>query len=533
MPAGAPNSLAISLANLPATSRQRRLVFVLAVVQLVVFGIVTPFAATPLPRFDAFLPSLVAMIFVNDLITSILLFAQYVVNPSRALLVLASGYLFTSLIVIPHAIAFPGVLSPTGVGPQTAASLYTIWHVGAPAAIIGYACLKDSDRASDGRDGSARIALVWSVAIVILLVCGLTWLAFAGEKFLPVMHVDIIRINQGVLVYTIVAITILFSAIALASLWMRRRSVLDYWLMLVVCAFISEEVLLGFFVSSRFDLGYYIGRTYSLATSIFVLMMLLAETTKLYARLARANMTLEHERANKLMSIEAVTASISHEVRQPLASIMASGEAALALLEKTPPDLAEARESLNEAIDEIQRADDLLVSTRSLFRSVDKERRPVDFNEIALEAIQSMRSELNVHNVTVRWELITDMPLVDGNRHQLQQVILNLVHNALDAMDSITDRSRVLWLKTERRGRDEVVVSVQDSGPGIDPKRLDDIFDVFVTTKAQGTGLGLAICRTIIERHGGHLTASSDGNSGTLFQLVLPIKSPPLAPRGR
>jgi len=188
---------------------------------------------------------------------------------------------------------------------------------------------------------------------------------------------------------------------------------------------------------------------------------------------------------------------------------------------------------LNEAIDEIQRADDLLVSTRSLFRSVDKERRPVDFNEIALEAIQSMRSELNVHNVTVRWELITDMPLVDGNRHQLQQVILNLVHNALDAMDRITDRSRVLWLKTERRGRDEVVVSVQDSGPGIDPKRLDDIFDVFVTTKAQGTGLGLAICRTIIERHGGHLTASSDGNSGTLFQLVLPIKSPPLAPRGR
>jgi C4-dicarboxylate-specific signal transduction histidine kinase len=117
------------------------------------------------------------------------------------------------------------------------------------------------------------------------------------------------------------------------------------------------------------------------------------------------------------------------------------------------------------------------------------------------------------------------LPLVDGHEGQLQEVIINLVQNALDAMDSTSDRSRVLRIKTERRGSDAVVVAVEDSGPGVDPKQLDNIFTAFVTTKTHGMGLGLAICRMIIEDHAGQLTASSDGKNGTLLQFVVPIGS--------
>jgi signal transduction histidine kinase len=126
--------------------------------------------------------------------------------------------------------------------------------------------------------------------------------------------------------------------------------------------------------------------------------------------------------------------------------------------------------------------------------------------------------------------LTPELPLVDGNRNQLQQVIFNLLHNALEAMETTTNPGRVLRVRTELRGRDAIVVAVEDSGPGIDPKQLDGIFGAFFTTKPLGMGLGLAICRMIIERHGGQLTAASDGKRGALFQFVLPIGTNEKAP---
>jgi len=126
--------------------------------------------------------------------------------------------------------------------------------------------------------------------------------------------------------------------------------------------------------------------------------------------------------------------------------------------------------------------------------------------------------------VTVRSELASGLPPVNAHRRQLQQVILNLVHNAVEAMDATTDRPRVLKVITERRGADTIAFAVQDSGHGIDPKQIERIFDTFVTTKSQGMGLGLAICRMIIERHGGKLAVSSDGKSGATFQFVLPVE---------
>jgi signal transduction histidine kinase len=257
----------------------------------------------------------------------------------------------------------------------------------------------------------------------------------------------------------------------------------------------------------------------------FVLAALFAERRESEARLSRANMLLERERDNKLMNIEAIVAAIAHETKQPLASIAMNCSAALRFLKAPPPDLEEVEAALHAIASDGRRASDVFDGMRALFQKVDHRRQPIDVNEIALEVLRSLRAELKDHGVTARPELATEMPLVDGNRQQLQQVILNLVHNAVEAMGTGTDGPRLLRLRTERRGADAIAVAVQDSGPGIDPKQLDGIFDAFVTTKAQGMGLGLAICRRIIERHGGQLTASSDGRSGALFQFVLSIAS--------
>jgi signal transduction histidine kinase len=136
-----------------------------------------------------------------------------------------------------------------------------------------------------------------------------------------------------------------------------------------------------------------------------------------------------------------------------------------------------------------------------------------------------LREQLHNHGVIARYELTTELPLVNGHGAQLREVVLNLINNAVEAMSRTTNANRTLRVRTEVRGRDEIAVSVQDAGPGIDSRQLDEVFNAFVSTKAHGTGLGLAICRMIVERHGGQITASSDGKSGALFQFVLPIGS--------
>jgi signal transduction histidine kinase len=260
------------------------------------------------------------------------------------------------------------------------------------------------------------------------------------------------------------------------------------------------------------------------AVCALVLAALFAERRESEARLARSNALLERERDSKLIGAQAITAAIAHEVKQPLAAIVANAGAALRFLGKAPPDHDEVRAALNRIRSDGHRTSEVFDGIRTLFGKVDQGRQPIDVNEIIHEVLWSLHGELNHHGVAIRRELASELPLVDGHRGQLRQVIFNLVHNALDAMAAVTDQSRVLRVRTELRGRDAIVVSVQDSGPGIDPKQLDGIFGAFVTTKTHGTGLGLAICRMIIDHHGGQLSASSDGKSGALFQFVLPIE---------
>lgn len=516
----------VALSNLPPTPRQSWSAIIAGAALLVGFGVLAPFARMPLTRLDGFIPALDATIFVTDFMTSALLFGQFSISRSRALLALASGYFFSALVVVAHALSFPGAFSPTGnLGGdgETTLRLYLLWHLGFPAALLAFTWIKDETVPSTvGRMGTTT-AIAWSAVVVCGVVCCAVWLSVAGAKFLPS-----VRAQPGqfsLIASWAIEIAMMISAIAFAALWIRRRSVLDQWLMIVAFASIVELALTAVLGGPRFSLGFYTGRIFSVVTSTVVLIILLTEATRLHARLARSNTLLQRERDNKLMNIEAVTASIAHELRQPLTSIAANAGAIKHFLKMAPPEIDEALSATGEMIDESNRAGEALDGIRSLFRKSDQRPQRIDVNGLALDALQTMRAELRDHDVTIIPELTADLPPIRGNRGQLQEVLLNLVHNAVEAMDATTDRSRQLRVVTQHRGRDAIAVSVQDSGPGIDPKRLDDIFDAFVTTKPHGMGLGLAICRMIIERHGGQLTAWSDGKSGALFQFVLPLEA--------
>jgi signal transduction histidine kinase len=254
-----------------------------------------------------------------------------------------------------------------------------------------------------------------------------------------------------------------------------------------------------------------------------VLAALFAERRQNEARLTLSKALLERERQNKFLSIDAATASIVHEVRQPLAAILANASAALSLFTKAPPDIDEACASLADIVDDGKRIDTALSSIRSLFKQTVQERQPVNISEIILEVLGSVSHELKDHQISSRPELASELAIVEGDRAQLQQVMLNLVHNAIEAMRATTGRDRVLRISTERRTETAIAVVVQDTGEGIDPNLLDNIFEPFITTKARGMGLGLAICRTIVERHGGQISVVSNSD-GSQFRVVLPIR---------
>jgi signal transduction histidine kinase len=225
-------------------------------------------------------------------------------------------------------------------------------------------------------------------------------------------------------------------------------------------------------------------------------------------------------RANELMNIDAITASIIHEIKQPLAAIGASAGAAQRFVTMNPPDLREVKSSLKHIARSVQRSGEVLDGIRSLFQGVDRARQPLNLNDVVLEVLQIMSPELKKYDVAIVQELNGQIPEVVGNETQLRQVLTNIVRNAIEAMMVTIDRRRVLRIRTESE-QGEITVAVEDSGPGIDPAMLENIFDAFVTTKSYGTGLGLAICRMIVQHHGGQLRASSNGKDGALVQFSL------------
>ena len=223
-----------------------------------------------------------------------------------------------------------------------------------------------------------------------------------------------------------------------------------------------------------------------------------------------------------LTTMGQMAASIAHELNQPLAAIVTNGNAGLRWLANATPDFDEVRAALQRVVSDGHRASQLIGTIRSMFKKDGQKKAPVDVNQLIREVLGLMQGELQNQQVSLQTELEVQPIQVLGDRVQLQQVILNLITNAIDAMGSVTDRPRLLRVRSETNESDAVVVTVEDLGAGIDPKSTDRIFDTFYTTKSHGMGIGLAICRSIIEAHGGGIRASPGNPHGTVFQVILP-----------
>ena len=217
-----------------------------------------------------------------------------------------------------------------------------------------------------------------------------------------------------------------------------------------------------------------------------------------------------------------VTAAIAHEVNQPLAAIVANGNAAIRWLRKTPPEVAEAVATVNQIVSDGHRASEVVASIRGLFKKDQHAKVLLDVNAVIREVLELLQGELSSKRVSVRTKLNRNLPQILGDHGQLQQVVLNLVMNAVEAVSDNPVGSRVLNVSSKRSQSEEVIIAVEDSGPGIDAKDFDRIFDAFFTTKSQGMGMGLAICRSIVEAHGGRLWASARRPHGSIFYLTLP-----------
>jgi signal transduction histidine kinase len=308
---------------------------------------------------------------------------------------------------------------------------------------------------------------------------------------------------------------------AIAVLWLRRRSVLDLWLTVEMFLYLVEVPLSYYPSPMRFSTGWYAVRVIGFLSSSIVLAVLLYEITTLYARLLGAVRGQRRERAARLLTGDAVAASIAHEMRQPLTAMVTTADAGFRFLDRDAPNLDRAKEAFRRIAADGHRAGELVGSIRANFRSDVTERTAFDLNELIQEALSLGSSELQRHRVLVQAEPNRQLPAVNGNRVQLQQVLLNLIMNAVDAMAARSD-PRVLTVRSEPADGGLVKVSVADTGPGIDAADVERLFNPLYTTKSGGMGMGLSICRAIIEAHESRLWFTPNSPRGAVFQFTLP-----------
>lgn len=511
------------LSNLSPSVAERRFALAVVLVLLVVFVIVAgPLSGLPLRRVDAFIPAYGTAIFVIDSITAALLFAQFSVLRSHALLALANGYFLTALIAVPWTLTFPGILAPEGGlggGLQSTVWLYVLSHVGFALFAIVYILLKDADPMEWLSLRSVRARVLTTVGSVAALVCCATVFVTAGHALLPRIMLDTAEVSY--LWYYVIGPMAALFVVALVLLWLRHRSVLDLWLMLVLFAYIIEIALTAFPIPYRFSVGWYAGRVYGVLSGSLVLLILMKEVTMLYGELLRAVLAQRHEREVRLLTGDAVAATVAHEIKQPLSAMTVDATAALRWLDRATPNIDEAKAALQEIVNNGHRMGAVIDNIRTLFKTEARTRTSLDVTNLIREALALVRYDLQTHRVAVQTDYNQSLPPIEGNQVQLQQVLVNLITNAIDSM-ATEDADRVLSLRCKVYDSGSVMVSVEDVGKGVEPSAIDLIFKPQFTTKAHGMGMGLSICRSIIEAHGGQLWVTANLPRGAIFHFTLP-----------
>ena len=486
---------------------------------------VGPFASVQAARVDAFIPVLQTVICVADLATAFLLLAQYKIQPQRALLVLAGGYMCSGLFAFLQTLAFPGAYAPGGLigdGSNSAAWLFVLWRTPFPAAVFLYTLWKDRDGRLVRPDNpsSASVSIAMAITCVISVTAVMTWLVTEKVAYLPALYEGVTR--QNALAHYINVYLWLLAAVTIGFLYLRARTILDLWLMVTLFAWLPDFTVAILFTFVRFSVGWYTGRAYALIASCTVLGFMLVETTVLYSRLASAIALQRRERADRLMSVNAATAAIAHELKQPLAAIVLNGAAASMLIKREPMDVARVSECLQSMIDSSHVADQVVSGIRTLFKPASEHRAMIDVAGVMRKALALVELDLQAAEVTVTTAYQDELPAISGDSAQLQQVFLNLFRNAMEAMGTVAPDRRRLHMTAVRAGS-VILLSVEDSGSGITPEDERRIFDTFFTSKPTGMGLGLPICRAIVEDHGGSLRLAKTDRYGSVFEIAFPI----------
>jgi len=521
-----PEAQPFILSSLPPGKAQKQLALVvllgLLAVVFVVTGPLSHLRTSPVP---AFLPIYVTTMIATDAITAILLFTQFVILRSRAILVIATGYAFTALVLVPYLLTFPGLFATTGVidGPLSTAWFFILWRTGFPSFVIGYALLKDADAARTYVRGTVRATVGTSAVLSASLVVAAVLLNRLASHSLPRLFFEELS-SSRLYPYYVGSPVLVTSCVAVVVLWFRRRSLLDLWLIVVMSLFVIEVPLSFWPNPARFSISWYAFRGIDIFASGVVLVVLLYEITTLYVRLLLAVSAQRREREARLLTGDAIAAAIAHEVRQPLSAIVTSADAGLRFLDRSAPALDKAMESFRRIAADGHRADQVIEGVRATFKNSVRERTALDINDIVQEALALEQDDLRKYRISVQTAPTVQLPAVHGDRVQLQQVLLNLITNAIHAM-ATKEEPRVLTVRSEAYKDGGVLVSVADTGRGIDPHDMNRVFNPLFTTKADGMGMGLPICRSIIEAHDGRLWVTSNTPQGAIFHFTLNVES--------
>jgi len=514
----------LTLATLPPGRAQKRLAIAVVLAFLAaLFILAKELSNIQLRRINAFVPAYGTAIVVNDLITAVLLFNQFAILRSRALLTISSGYLFAALMGIPWMLAFPGVFAPSGLlgaGLQSTDWFQILRFAGFPTFVIAYVILKDADPRERLAEGSVGAAILLSVAITSAVVCVAIVLVTDVDAYSPRISID--QVHFSTLELYAAGYLILWNVAALILLWIHQRSVLDLWLMVVLCAYAIEIYVASFPGLARFSAGWYAGRVFGFVSSILVLFVLLGEVTTLYAQLLSAALAQRREREARLMTGDVVSASIAHEVKQPLTAIIASANAGLNWLDRAEPDLDRVRNALRRVVTSGHTAGDMIENIREHFKVGGRTHTSLDIDDVIQKALNVMRGKLEESRIVVRADPGERLPRIRGEPVQLQQLLVNLITNAIDSMATATGE-RVLSIKSEIHHSGKMMVSVEDTGTGLEPGAVDRMFNPLFTTKAHGMGIGLSIARSIVEAHGGQIWVTADRRPGAVFHFTVPV----------
>jgi signal transduction histidine kinase len=513
----------LGLFDTPPSRGENALALAIVGALFVAFLAVLPVANIQLGEVSPFIPTISVIIFVGELIVATLLFAQAAVFRSRALTVLASGYVFTALLLIPYALTFPGAFATGGLlhpGPNTTAWLMIVRRWAEPLSVIGYVLLKQADSGTPPDLLRAPAPVSVYVSAAAALAAAWTIFTIVGRDLLPPLFAnrsDSIFANLFLVNLSMVALL----AIAMGMLLWRRTSILDTWLLVSLAAVLIQS-LLNVMLQARFMLGWYFLFVLMLFSHLSVLLALIAESNRLYVRLALSTAARNRERDARMMSIDVVAAAISHEIGQPLTAASLSASAALNSLTRARPDSEMAIKSLRDTVRATQRAFAVARSVRAMFGKRTNSVSEFNLNDLVRETAALLDREMAAQRVSLRLTLDAALPPVLANRIQIQRVLINLLMNAIESLGATERRGRRIAIRSATGDHETLQVEISDSGVGIAPETMAQIFEPFFSTKSSGTGLGLSLSRTIVESHGGRLWASPAEDGGATFHLELP-----------